>query len=109
MESQRHRELKQKTINALKELGYKYDEEVSLFKNRLNGRNIYFRIDIIVEINGKYLLIECGNISDKDKIEVLSKMKDNTLLHIPYSCDPKIILKEFYCEREERKLKGGKK
>lgn len=106
-ESIKHTKLKKKCISLLKELGYKdIKEERSVFKDKDCKRNFYYFVDIYVEDKNRRIIIECGNIPDKDKINDLSNRKNCLLIIVPYNTDARRIILNALNKKYVIKKKG---
>lgn len=76
-----HREIKRQAREILLEKGFKENEISEEFKVRIGRRNLI--VDMVgISVNG-IVAIECGSVSDRDKLSILRSEFDE-VIHLPY-------------------------
>ena len=81
-EKQKHKELKEHARNILLKKGFK-KKEIKLEYLVKFENNEYMVIDVVGIRPDKTIFIECGNLNQENKLEILKKFCDE-LIHLPY-------------------------
>ena len=105
-ESKRHKELKEKAKEILKEMGYNIDSIFEEFHIKVgDGKNFspfHFWIDVAGMKNDKVVGIECGTFIGGSKLEAIMKIRnipDLWLFHQHpsyFGFDKKIVVEKIY-------------